>query len=346
MAESALYSEGEKSRPTMADVARIAGVTAGTVSRALAGSPLVKPKTRARIEEAVRTTRYAVNQAARNLRNNRSRQILVALPNIANPFFAKVVSGIEEAAQAANLGVLLGVTANRAEGELKIVQNLLAGAVDGLLLHTGYLPPELRSIKDLERKVVAVAHPIPDSRISCVGIDEANAAKEAVSHLIKMGHRRIAHLAGPPGINSTHRFRGYHDALLRSGIRNEVALVRDGDNTPESGRKAAAALLSLPKSPTAFFCANDEMAIGAIIACKELGLCVPDDISVVGFDDIEISALYDPPLTTIRQPRHEIGKVAMNELAALLEGRRKTVGRRIVLDHALVVRGSTKRIER
>jgi LacI family repressor for deo operon, udp, cdd, tsx, nupC, and nupG len=143
-------------------------------------------------------------------------------------------------------------------------------------------------------------------------------------------------------VTSEGRLKGYRLALSSAGIARNDALVRFGHNTIPSGQAAATELLADSTRPTALFCANDEMAIGAIIAAKSIGLRVPGDLSVVGFDDIEMAAFYDPPLTTIHQPRREIGRVGLTELLALLEGRRKRSGRRITLEHSLIVRGSTE----
>jgi len=329
-------------RATMADVARLAGVTPGTVSRALAGSTLVTPETRAKVTAAVQATGYVVNQAARSLRENRSRQILVALPNIANPFFAQVVAAVEQVAQEAGYAVLISNTGNTAVGERRVAQILLKGAVDGLIVHTGRLPADLAGIPDIARRVVAVAAPLPGSEITSVVIDECAAAREAASYLIGLGHRTIAHIGGPPSVNSEARRRGYCDALVSAGMLVDEALIGSGNNTIASGQEAARIILSRQPRPTAVFCANDEMAIGTTIVAKEMGLRVPDDVSIVGFDDVDIAAYYDPPLTTVRLPRDEIGRTGMKELLALLDGKRKRTGRRIVLPHLLVVRQSTR----
>jgi LacI family repressor for deo operon, udp, cdd, tsx, nupC, and nupG len=333
---------GTSGRPTMADVARLAGVTPGTVSRALAGSSLVTAETRAKIEDAVRATGYVINHAARNLRESRSRQILVALPNIANPFYSAVVSGVEEVARAAGYGVLLGNTRDLPDGEREIARHLLTGAVDGLLLHIGRVPEDLRRVPDLARKAIVIATPIEGSGLTTVLIDEEGAARQAVAHLLSLGHRRIGHIGGPPNVNSWDRLAGYRAALAAAGVGSDDRLVRFGDNSVESGKAMAQEVLASPRPPTALFCANDGMAIGAVIASKAMGLRVPDDVSIVGFDDVEIAAFYDPPLTTVRQPRQEIGRAAAAELLALLEGRRKRTGRRITLPHSFVVRASTQ----
>ena len=344
MKESDESQPSPANRPTMADVARLAGVTPGTVSRALAGSSLVTAKTREKIAAAVRATGYVIHYAARNLREKRSRQVLIALPNIANPFFSGVVAAAEEAAQAAGYGVLIGNTAKRADGDSKIANNLLTGAVDGLLLNTGHLPAELEDVPGIERKVVAVAVPIQRAGITSVAINQAAAASDAVAYLIDVGHRRIAHIGGPPSVTSDGRLEGYRQALASAGLAPDPSLVGFGDNTIPSGQEAAAMLLARPDRPTAIFCANDEMAIGTIIVAKSMGLGVPADLSVVGFDDVEMAAFYDPPLTTIHQPRAKIGRVGVAELLALLEGRRKRSGRRITLKHELVARGSVRAI--
>lgn len=142
-------------------------------------------------------------------------------------------------------------------------------------------------------------------------------------------------------ITNRDRFEGYRSALSSARIEADDSLHIAGDNSIASGRSAARKILEHPKRPTAIFCANDEMAIGAIVACRELGLGVPDEVSIVGFDDIEMAAYYHPPLTTVRQPRKDIGKKAMSELLAQLDGSRKRLGRRIVLEHSLIVRQST-----
>jgi len=329
-------------RPRMADVARIAGVSPGTVSRALAGSPLVSQKTREAIDEAVRATGYVVNQTARNLRESRTRQILVALHVISNPFFAAVVSGIEEVAKENGYAVLLhNVTDYGEETSNRLAQIVMTGSVDGLILQTGHLPRSLAEMPLIEQRMVAMAVRLPDYGITSVGIDETAAAADATAVLTRLGHRRIAHIMGPAGINTTARREGYRAALRAAGLPVIEAMEKEGENTVESGIAAARELLAGESRPSGIFCANDEMAIGAIIACKEAGLAVPADISIVGFDDIEMAAYYDPPLTTVRQPRYAIGRAAMTELLKIMSGDMRDVGRQIVLHHMVMARKST-----
>jgi LacI family repressor for deo operon, udp, cdd, tsx, nupC, and nupG len=316
-------------RTRMEDIARLAGVSVSTVSRALAGSPKVTGDTRARIEAAVRRTGYVVNQVAQGLRLQKSRQLLVLLPTIANPFFAEVVQGVAEAAGAAGHGVLVGSTEGSVPRELELARQLLTGGVDGLILLTGRLPAGLAG--PLGRgQVVAVSESLAGARVPTVGIDNAAAAATAVAHLRGLGHREIAHIAGPPGnVLSVERARGWRAALAPVVPDDAVA----GDFTMASGEAAMHILLARVPRPTAVFCANDEMAIGAIRAIRTAGLRVPADISVVGFDDISFAAFADPPLTTIRQPRRQFGRAAV---AVLLDG-----AAAVRLDYELVVRAST-----
>jgi LacI family repressor for deo operon, udp, cdd, tsx, nupC, and nupG len=321
-------SIGSPARPRMEDIARLAGVSVSTVSRALAGSPKVTPETRARIEAAVRATGYVVNQVAQGLRLQRSRQLLVLLPTIANPFFAEVVQGVEEAAQAAGHGVLVGSTEGDAEREAALARQLLTGGVDGLILLTGRVPPAL-DLAAYRDQVVAVSETIEGAGLPVIGIDNEAAAAAAMAHLRGLGHARIAHIGGPPGnVLTAQRLRGWRRGLPAGEAMEPVF----GDFTMASGEAAMQRLLARGPRPSAVFCANDEMAIGAMKAAREAGLLVPGDISIVGFDDISFAAFTDPPLTTIHQPRRAFGRAAV---AVLLAGAAPET-----LGFELVVRGS------
>jgi LacI family repressor for deo operon, udp, cdd, tsx, nupC, and nupG len=326
----------------MADIARLAGVSVATVSRALAGSPLVTEETRSRIRQAVGDTGYVINHVARGLRLQRSRQILVILPTIANPFFAEIVLGVEEEAQARGFGVLVGNTSGAPGREEALARHLLTGAVDGLVLLTGRMPALLAGIK-VGNRVVAVSERISGAHLATVSIDHAAAARDAVKHLIGLGHRRIAHVGGPPAnILTAQRLRGYRRALADAGLAAPESAIVFGDFTFASGGAAMRQLLSERPRPTAVFCSNDEMAIGAIQAASAAGLRVPADLSVIGFDDVPFAAAYNPALTTIRQPRNAIGRTA----AALLIGQLTndiSRGRSAPLPYSFVVRESTAR---
>ncbi len=332
--------DASANRPTMADIARRAGVSVSTVSRALAGSPLVTAATRQRIARLAGDAGYVLNQVAQGLRLQRSRQLLVILPSIANPFFAEVVLGVEEEAQARGYGVLVGNTSGAPEREAALGRHLQTGVVDGLLVLMGRIPSVLSDIAAAHR-VVAISERVPGSGIATVTIDNAAAAQEAVEHLIALGHRRIAHIAGRARSNvALQRIKGYRAALQAAGIAPDEALIALGDFSVASGEAAMRRLLAIEPRPTAVFCGNDEMAIGVIRAARARGLHVPGDLSVVGFDDVPLAAAYDPPLTTVQQPRHEMGRAAaallIDQLADEHHPRDDAP-----LPHRLVVRDST-----
>jgi LacI family repressor for deo operon, udp, cdd, tsx, nupC, and nupG len=288
----------------------------------------------------VRQASYVVNRMAQGLRLREARQVLVILPEISNPYFSEVLLGIEEVAGKTGFGVLIGASARDPEREDQLAQQLLTGVVDGVLLMNGRLPPRLAD-PALRHRLLAVAERIPGSGLPTVHIDDLAAAQAAVSHLVGLGHRRIAHIAGPIGnVVTAARHKGYVAALAQVGMAPDPALTRFGPFALDSGEMAMAALLALPTPPTAVFCTSDEMAIGAIRTIKAAGLTVPGDLSVVGFDDIVFARAYDPPLTTVRQPRHRIGCDAMRLLEDRLNGI-EGPRRGLVLPFELIIRESS-----
>lgn len=328
-------------RLKMADIARLAGVSVSTVSRALADSPLVTEETRQRVKQAVGKTGYVVNQVASGLRLQRSRQILVILPSIANPFFAELVLGIEEEAQARGFGVLIGNTSLMREREEALAKHLLTGAVDGLILLTGRLPSVLAEVAAIETRVVAVSHGLAGAGLSLVAIDHAAGVRDAVAHLVALGHRRIAHIAGPENnLLSQLRLTAFRRAMTEAGLKVSDKLIAHGDYDFASGEAGMQALLAADPRPTAVFCTTDAIAIGALKCARTHGLGVPGDLSVVGFDDVPIASVCDPPLTTIHQPRHDLGRAAAALLIDQLANNRSQ-RHLIELPHRLVVRNSS-----
>ncbi|MFH1805085.1 MAG: LacI family DNA-binding transcriptional regulator [Pseudomonadota bacterium] len=304
---------------TIEDVAQQAGVSIATVSRALHKPQMVSAKARERVQTAIAATGYTANVAARNLRLNRSGMILLLVPDIGNPFFSAILSGIEQGASKAGYNVLIGDTQNDPEREATYAAYLRSNQADAMILLNGTLPaPLARAGRGQRPPVVIACERIPGCDLPTVIIDNERAAFLATRHLLDLGHRRIAHVAGPAqNILTTDRIAGYQQALRDAGITPDADLIYGGDYSIESGIAAGRALLSRTENrPTAFFCASDGMAIGVIVAAKEMGLRVPDDISVFGFDDIHLAANYDPPLTTVRQPRRRLGEQA---IALLLE---------------------------
>ncbi|MFD0320865.1 LacI family DNA-binding transcriptional regulator [Lysobacter gummosus] len=327
---------------TIYDIAKYVGVSAGTVSRALSRPDKVLPATRKRIEEAAAALAYVPNTVARTLKTQRSGKILVTVPDIANPFFAQILQGAEEAAQAADYAVLLGDTQNRPDREERYAQMLPRNEADGLIVLGHRLPPTAREIV----KRLGVTAPVvngcefdPTLGIPSVHIDNAAASRAAMEHLYGLGHERIAVVGGPPD-NPLHqqRLEGVKAAARAKG-RLRSLTIAPGDFSVESGYVAAKKLLSHASAPTAAFCFSDQMALGVLAACRDLAIRVPEDFSIVGFDDLESSRYLTPPLTTISQPMREIGVRAVHLLLAIIEA--VEVPRQQTLDFSLMLRGST-----
>ncbi|USD65480.1 DNA-binding transcriptional regulator CytR [Vibrio sp. SCSIO 43136] len=326
---------------TMKDVAQLAGVSTATVSRALMNPEKVSSSTRKRVEDAVLEAGYAPNSLARNLRRNESKTIVTIVPDICDSYFSEIIRGIEDAAVEHGYLVLLGNSGQQEKRESSLVNLVFTKQADGMLLLGTQLPfdvskPEQKNLPPL----VMGCEFAPELELPTVHIDNLTSSFEAVNYLTQMGHRHVAQLKGPENTQLCHfRNQGYQQALRRAGITMNPDYQVEGDFSFESGEAAAAQLLSLPEPPTAVFCHNDVMAIGAIQKAKQMGKKVPEEISFVGFDDIQFAQYCDPPLTTISQPRYEIGRQAMLMLLEILKGRDVRAGSRL-LDTKLVVRKS------
>ncbi|MFT7558545.1 MAG: LacI family repressor for deo operon, udp, cdd, tsx, nupC, and nupG [Flavobacteriales bacterium] len=324
-------------------VSRVAGVSVATVSRTMRHPDQVKEETRKKVLDAVEAVGYRPNMMSRNFRAKKSFAILVLVPNIANPFFSRVIRGIEHVAQQKGYAVLLGDTQGLMEREHEYVSLVTSRQADGII----QLSPNIAGILDA---IGSVETPVPivnacecsnDALCPTVRIDNQGAARLAVQHLVDSGHKRIGVILGPKESPLTRdRLVGYKHVLNENNISFEAELTVSGDFTLASGGRAVAILQDLKKPPTAIFCCNDEMAMGAMHQIKKTGKFVPGDISIVGFDDIEFVTYTDPPLTTIAQPAEELGEVAFSVLLDLLEGR-VPEKQDYVLPSQLIVREST-----
>ncbi|MCC4783352.1 MULTISPECIES: DNA-binding transcriptional regulator CytR [Vibrio] len=327
---------------TMKDVAQLAGVSTATVSRALMNPEKVSVSTRKRVETAVLEAGYSPNTLARNLRRNESKTIITIVPDICDPYFAEIIRGIEDAAVENDYLVLLGDSGQQKKRESSFVNLVFTKQADGMLLLGTDHPFDVSKPeqKNLPPMVMACEF-APELELPTVHIDNLTSAFEAVNYLAQLGHKRIAQISGPTTATlCKFRQQGYQQALRRAGVSMNPAYSTVGDFTFEAGAQAVRQLLALPEQPTAIFCHNDAMAIGAIQEAKKLGLRVPQDLSIVGFDDIQFAQYCDPPLTTISQPRYEIGRQAMLMMLDLLKGNDVQAGSRL-LEAKLVVRGST-----
>ena len=323
-------------------VAELAGVSVATVSRTLKSPDIVSPATRDKVLKAVEEVGYRPNQMAVQFRSRRTHNLAVLVPTVANTFFARVISGIEQAAQQRGYGVLLCNTQGREEIETQYAGMVAARQADGVI--------QLRAFNPFSGDAVTPGRALPmvnacevldEAPCSTIQLDNRAAARELTEHLISLGHRHIAMIQGPRRSPLTReRVAGYRDALEAAGIRFDDGMLYGGDFTLASGHRAAGELLTAPVLPTAIFCENDEMAIGVMRRIREAGLSVPDDISIAGFDDIAFASFSEPPLTTIAQPADTFGRRAADMLIDLLEHPTTPV-RHETLPHRLVVRDST-----
>lgn len=322
-------------------VAELAGVSVATVSRTLKSPDIVSPKTRDKVLKAVDEAGYKPNLMAVQFRSRRTRNLVVLVPTIANTFFARVISGIQEAAQREGYSVLLCNTLGNEAAERNYARMVATRQADGVIQLRAFNPfivedfPPETPLPMVNACEVLDAAPCPT-----VMLDNRAAARELTEHLIALGHRRIAMIKGPRRSPLTRdRVAGYRDALEVAGMAIDDSLLCPGNFSPHAGYEAAGILVSRADRPSAVFCESDEMAIGAIQRIKQAGLRVPDDISVAGFDDIAFASYSDPPLTTIAQPAETFGAEAVSRLLDVLEGR--ATPQQTILPHKLVVRGST-----
>lgn len=327
------------------DVARLANVSTATVSRALATPERVSPEARARVREAIAQTGYMPNLAARSLRSQKTYMVLVVLPDLSNTFFSKILRGIEERLFEAGYGMIIGDLDGSPEKEAHFTAFTAAGRVDGAILLNGHLFGQTREGEGTPAKIgiplVALCEAVPSADIPQIEIDNRAAASRMTQHLASLGHRSIAYVSGPRNnILERERFLGYQDGLKAAGLPFVPALVLPGDYTIEAGMAAGQDVAARSQRPSAVFCTSDEMAIGLMRTLLSAGLRVPDDISVAGFDDIEFAAVAEPALTTIHQPRRELGQMAASVLIDLLQGRPSP--KRIRLETELVLRDSVK----
>lgn len=324
----------------MKDVAKLAGVSTATVSRVLAGKENINEETRQKVLQAIEQLSYKPNRLARNLRKLESKTIVAVVPDITNMFFFDIIRGIESVAHQNGYHVLLGNTANDINREIDYIELIKEKLADGVILLTARIP--VQQIVEIveELPVVLACEYIDGADVPMVTIDNISSARKAVNHLVSLGHRRIGFISGPlQVILSRDRLKGYHQGLHQHNLPIEESLIQEGDFTLESGYRMASRLLALTHPPTAIFAANDEMAIGAIQAIREKGYRVPDDIAVVGFDDIRLATLFDPPLTTVSQPKLEIGSKAAEVLIRILNNE-PLERRQIVLEDHLIIRES------
>lgn len=328
---------------TIEQVAAAAGVSVATVSRVLNNSPAVRPQTAARVRETIERLNYTPNQAARNLRRNETRVILALAPNFSNPYYSNVLTGIGDTAHERGYSVLICNTAGKAENEKAMLEMLGMHRADGAI----FLGPQKHYawLADYAGRfpVVQCSEYVPQLQVPSVSVDNYAAAKDAVRYLLSLGHRKIATLsADNANISTEMRLNGYLDAMQEAGapVREEWITRSDPVYSFPSGRACAETLLSLPDRPTAVFCISDILALSVIYAAQDLGLSVPRDLTVVGFDDIEYTTMHRPLLSTVSQPIYELGCRSTSMLLDAIQGN-PSGETRVFLPYKLQIRESS-----
>lgn len=330
---------------TITAIAREAGVSVPTVSRVVNGRSDVAPQTRARVEELLRQYGYRRRSSAPG---DRAALLDLVFNDLDSPWAVEIIRGVEDVAHAEGVGVVVSAIHDRAGPARQWMQNLRARASDGVILVTSVLEPVLH--KELHRLGVPIAavDPAGSPALDATTIGATNWAggMAATEHLLELGHRRIGFIAGPPRLLcSRARMDGHRAALAAAGVAVDEELTAPGDFYHESGFTGCNKLLDLADPPTAIFASSDQMALGVIEALRLRGLRVPDDLSVVGFDDLPEVRWVSPPLTTVRQPLAEMGKVAARSVLGQARGE-QPASPRLELATELIVRASTGPLRR
>ncbi len=325
--------------PTIADVAGEAGVSVATVSRHMRGQ---RVRAAQRIERAISHLRYRPSPAARSLKSGKTGAIALVVPDVTNPFFAAVVRGAESITSQSGHTIFLANTDESDERETEIIDSL-SSRVDGMLLAPASEDnPNPQRLAEAGIPTVLIDREVPSSGyLDAVLVDNYGGARSAMDHLLDAGHRRIATIAG--SVESTPgrlRLDGYRDGMNIAGIEPLADFVRVGGFKEHGGYQEMMQLLALPDPPTAIFVANNLMTIGALRAMKDIGVRIPDDLSVIGFDDHPFSEILDPPLTVIDRPMEQQGALAMRMLTSRIGGDNPGTARRVVLDTHLIERAS------
>lgn len=326
----------------LADVARAARVSTATVSRALTLPHKVKPATATRIQQAVQTLGYVAHGAARALASRRTRTVGAVIPTLDNVIFANTVHAVQKSLDEAGYTLFLASHDFDAQVEVRVTRTLLERGVDALvLLGTTHDPGLLQMIEAHQIPYVMTWALDPSGRHPCVGFDNRAAGRCIARHLLELGHRDIAMISGVTAGNerAAGRQEGVREALAERGLSLPPRRVVEKPYTLSAGRDGLREVLESAERPTAVVCGNDVLAIGALAECHERGLGVPGEISITGFDDMEIAAVVTPALTTVHFPTTELGTLAAQHLLARLRG--QPVELRTELPVRLVVRGST-----
>jgi len=333
----------QRKRVTIHDVAKECGIALSTVSNALAGKPHVSEETRRQVREVAERLGYRASSVARALRMNRSFTIGVLIADVANPAFPDFVRGVEDVAMREKYSLFVCNTDGDLDKQLWHMRALLDNQVDGMVLISQHTEQaEIRALLEKSPPYVLVQRRSLAHEDDYVGSDNKQGITEAVEHLADLGHRRIGFVRGPQGsTTAAERLEAYLAAVERLDLEPDPALVYHGDYTLPTGYRAGMALLKLPKRPTAILASNDLNAMGVMDAAMELELDVPDDVSVVGLDDIQLASFRRINLTTIHLQKRSMGAAAAEMLMKRVRAKRSQPARQMIYPTHLVIRGTT-----
>ena len=323
---------------TIKDVAEAAGVSVATVSRVLNQEKVVAPETAKKVKNAIRVLDYSPNMLGNSLRKSCTKNVLVLLPTLSNQFFSKVLRGIEEVAKQDKYNVMICVTESERAAENKYLSLLKTRQTDGVIFLSSTLPG--KELTKLARKypVVQCCEYIAGADTSYVAIDNEKAGYDAVNTLIRMGYRKIAFVgASVNSVSSEDRKKGYIRALKEAGLPLQEEYILSDSYSFKSGKRSAAKLIALSERPTAVFAVADSIALGLMRGFSEQGCRIPEDIAVIGFDDIAVASFVTPTLSTVSQPQIELGQNAMRLLLNKIRNP-NCANQKMLLAHDLILR--------
>lgn len=324
-------------------VAKEAGVSLGTVSRVINDDVHVADETRERVLAVAKELGFVANRQARGLKGRKTNTVGVLVPNLGTGYIGEIMQGIDTELELSQLDLMLFTTHRMADKEANYVANMVQGMVDGLLFIIPRSPSDyIGTLKQRNFPFVLIDNQVADEPCPSVSATNWQGAYQATEYLIELGHRGIGLITGSMDLNSaTDRLEGYRSALRTNHILENPDLIYEGEYTQPSGYAGATALLDLDEIPTAIFASNDAMAMGAMDAVRNRGLRVPEDISILGFDDVPQSAMVRPALTTVRQPLEQMGRVAIQMLQDILKNPEKEVDQ-MRLPTELIIRDSAQ----
>lgn len=323
------------------DVAQLAGVSIATVSRVLQGSPKVSPNTRNRINEAIEKLNYHPNKLAQNFRTQRTNNILIILPELGNTFYAEILAGIESVVNKQGYKILIVSSHGQPALEASLYSMLEEKQVDGVINFSASLPAEVMHKYANQHPVIIACRKLLDGNLPNVAIDNEKASFDIVNYMLNLGHKRFCYLAGPSELPLYNdRLLGFRRALALRNITVDENLILHCEPTIQGGYDNVTKLLNRGASFSALVASGDTLAIGAIRALNRFGRAVPSECAVVGFDDIELSSIFSPSLTTVRQPHRQIGIRSAEQLLNIIGGGEPPLCTEI-LNYELVIRESS-----